>query len=188
MAATTPVTGGRLPAAFDVIASELTTRASTETLDAAMVRDFVGRMVLQAMALADEGRAAAVTEATTKINTVATEATTKINKLAADIEEVRNAAGKVSPEMVANMDMRMAVLDAGLKELTEVELPKVVSMVKDGRGHGRDRNELTVDKKFVGQPGKLKGGGPDQDEEYLKWARTMTNYLEAIHRGKGGST
>ena len=64
MAATTPVTGGRLPAAFDVIASELTTRASTETLDAAMVRDFVGRMVLQAMALADEGRAAAVTEAT----------------------------------------------------------------------------------------------------------------------------
>ena len=113
MAATTPVTGGRLPAAFDVIASELTTRASTETLDAAMVRDFVGRMVLQAMALADEGKAAVVTEATAKIN-----------KIAADVAEVRKVAGKVSPEMVANLDMRLAVLDAGLKELTEVELPK----------------------------------------------------------------
>ena len=118
MAATTPVTGGRLPAAFGVIAND-TTHAAGLTLDAAMMRDFVGRMVLQAMALADESK-----------TSVAAEVTVKLNKITGDIEEARSVAGRVNPEMVANLDERMAVLDAGLRELTEVELPKVVSMLR----------------------------------------------------------
>ena len=50
---------------------------------------------------------------------------------------------------------------------------------------GERHHHSSVDKKCVGQPSKLQGGGADQDGEYVRWSRALTNYLEAVHRGKG---
>ena len=42
-----------------------------------------------------------------------------------------------------------------------------------------------VDKRTVGQPFKLQGSGKNAEDEYINWARQLTNYIEATHRGKG---